>query len=89
MEFFRTYKTISDETTEGLRDLHINEDDEYDFMDESDDGEAAQRTGRGRRNPKTKLKYMQMLQDVAERKGSNILIELDDLDSVRVLASPC
>lgn len=46
---------------------------------EGGDG-TSQRKGASTRSPK--LKYMKMLQDVANRKRSQILIDLDDLDSV-------
>lgn len=55
--------------------------DEYDFMDDAD-GDNPGRTTR-RRERHSKLKYMKVLQDVADRKQSHILIELDDLDTVR------
>jgi DNA replication licensing factor MCM7 len=67
-----------------LQDLNLDEDglsDEYDFMDDADGDNAAQRTRRRERHPK--LKYMKVLQDVADRKQSHILIELDDLEAVR------
>jgi len=59
--------------------LDLNDDDldeEYDFLDESD--EEANRTRRI--NPK--LKYMRMLQKVADRTESQVLINLDDLAAV-------
>jgi DNA replication licensing factor MCM7 len=50
-------------------------------MDDADDGEGAQTRG-ARRRREPKLKYMQILQDIANRDASNIVIELDDLDVV-------
>lgn len=80
---FKTFESASEAAaTEAIEDLHIDGDatsDEYDFMDDSEDGNEAQRPRR-RREPK--LKYMQMLQDVADRERTNILIELDDLATV-------
>ncbi|KAL3457372.1 MCM2/3/5 family-domain-containing protein [Aspergillus heterothallicus] len=67
--------------TEAIEDLHIDEDgtsDEYDFMDDVNES-GAQSRGTRRRNREQKLKYMQMLQDVADRERADILIELDDL----------
>ncbi|KAF2142176.1 uncharacterized protein K452DRAFT_270955 [Aplosporella prunicola CBS 121167] len=77
-DFLRSYKSSSTEAADALEDLQIDGEDEYDFMDESDDGEAAQRSRRRDRDPK--VKYMQMLQDVADRKVNQVVIELDDLD---------
>jgi DNA replication licensing factor MCM7 len=68
--------------------LNLGEDgqsDEYDFMDESDDGAAGQRSRRQEHNRDPKKKYMQMLQDVADRATSQITIDLDDLDAVGIL----
>ncbi|KAL2800330.1 MCM2/3/5 family-domain-containing protein [Aspergillus keveii] len=67
--------------TEAIEDLHIDEDgtsDEYDFMDDVNEG-GVQSRGARRRNREQKLKYMQMLQDVADRERADVLIELDDL----------
>lgn len=76
-DFLRNYKSSSAEAAEALEGLQIDaDDDEYDFMDESD-GHGPQRNSRSR-NPK--LKYMQLLQDVADRKTNQVTIELDDLD---------
>lgn len=51
-------------------------------MDDSDDGDAGARSRRSGRHPK--VKYLKSLQDVADRVTSQVLIELDDLDSVRI-----
>lgn len=53
--------------------------DEYDFMDDAEDGENEARSRR-RGAAKSKLKYMTMLQDVADRARDQILIDLDDLN---------
>ena len=61
-----------------MGDLHLNGDgtsDEYDFMDDLDDGRTRQRVDRG----KSKTKYMTILQDVADRTSSQVLVDLDDL----------
>lgn len=79
----KTFKTI--ETSDAFEGLNINDDDldeEYDFMDESDDGTNGRTRQRGRAPRQPKLKYMQLLQAVADRKRDNVLIELDDLDEV-------
>lgn len=85
-DFLENYKSFQEDTAaEGLEDLHINGDntsDEYDFMDDIDERDDGH--GRRRRHPDTepKRKYMRILQEVADRKQSNLLIELDDLDEV-------
>lgn len=84
LQHFKTLQSTSEAAaTEALEDLNIDGDrssDEYDFMDDVDDEGADTRGARRRREPK--LKYMQILQDIANRDVSNIVIELDDLDIV-------
>ncbi len=69
-----------------LQDLNLQDEDlsdEYDFMDDVADGDRVSRRGpEGAQDPK--LKYMKILQDVANRDVSEILIELDDLHAVRI-----
>ena len=51
--------------------------DEYDMVDDSDDPATnANRTRHG------KAKYMQILQDVADRAATGIVIDLNDLEAV-------
>lgn len=85
LENFKSSESASEDTAAAAIDgLHIDGDgmsDEYDFMDDAENGE----TSRSRRESQTrrdKRKYMASLQDVADRVKSNILIELDDLDLV-------
>jgi DNA replication licensing factor MCM7 len=88
LQHFKTFESASEAAaTEAIEDLHIDGDatsDEYDFMDdvENENGQQGTRACRGRREPK--LKYMQILQDIADRERSNVLIELDDLATVRL-----
>lgn len=81
LQTFKSFESASENAaTEAIEGLHIDGDntsDEYDFMDDVD----GQQTGTAR-SKKPKLKYMQMLQEVADRTRSNILIELDDLETV-------
>ncbi|KAJ9626264.1 DNA replication licensing factor MCM7 [Taxawa tesnikishii (nom. ined.)] len=82
-DFIRNFKSDTEEAEDALKKLNLNEngtDDEYDFMDESDDGEAARKSSR-RQHSKSGRKYMDMLQSVADREISHITIELDDLDT--------
>jgi MCM N-terminal domain len=78
-DFLKNFKTSESASeaaaTEAIQGLRIDgdrTDDEYDFMDDVDTEQ--------RRDPKTK--YMQVLQDIANRDSNNILIELDDLETV-------
>ena len=73
LEKFETSKTSSDTTAEALDADHTS--DEYDFLDDVADED------RSRRRPKRK--YMEMLQEVADRERQNIVVELDDLNEVR------
>lgn len=86
-DFLRSYKSSTAQATNALEDLHIEEDglsDEYDFMDDVEDG-AGQGDRRADRGRSPKVKYMKILQDVADRASSQILIELDDLDAVGIV----
>ncbi|KXG54076.1 Nucleic acid-binding, OB-fold [Penicillium griseofulvum] len=81
LQGFKTFQSSSEAAaTEALEDLNIDDgqtSDEYDFMDDVDETNGNTRGARRHREPK--LKYMQILQDIANRDKSNILIELDDL----------
>lgn len=66
--------------------MNIDEDglsDEYDFVDDMDDDE--ENTGRHTRQQANQptLKYMELLQNVANRKEDEVVIDLDDLAQVR------
>ncbi|KAJ5281715.1 DNA replication licensing factor MCM7 [Penicillium angulare] len=82
LKHFKTLQSTSEAAaTEALEDLNIDGNrtsDEYDFMDDAEEDGAATRGARRRREPK--LKYMQILQDVANRDVQHILIELDDVE---------
>jgi DNA replication licensing factor MCM7 len=88
LENFKSSQSRSEEAAAGaIDDLNLEEDrtsDEYDFMDDvaEGDGSASRRAGRSR---PTKRKYMSILQEVANRERSSILIELDDLEEVRLV----
>ncbi len=82
LEKFETSKTSAEAAAEAIDGLHLDGDhtsDEYDFMDDIEDGARSNSRGRPKR------KYMDMLQEVADRERQNILIELDDLHEVRTL----
>ncbi|KAJ6103704.1 DNA replication licensing factor MCM7 [Penicillium sp. IBT 16267x] len=84
-DFLKHFKTMqsTDEAaaTEALEGLNIDGNrtsDEYDMMD---DIEGVAQTRSARKQRQVKLKYMDMLMDVANRDSSHILIELDDLET--------
>ncbi len=56
------------------------EEDEYDMVDDADDPAP---NGTQSRN-KSKLKYMDILQDVSNRMRDNILIDLNDVEAVSI-----
>ncbi|EAW13889.1 DNA replication licensing factor MCM7 [Aspergillus clavatus NRRL 1] len=80
LQHFKSFESASEAAaTEAIEDLRIDEDgtsDEYDFMDDVDEANGG---GARRRRREPKLKYMQILQDIADRERTNVLIELDDL----------
>ncbi|KAK4173646.1 putative DNA replication licensing factor [Triangularia setosa] len=80
--FLTDFKTSAQETiTTALGNITINEDDlsdDYDFMDEDDEGEQQRRRQpRGEKQPVHKYKVM--LQELADRKTNEVVIELDDI----------
>jgi DNA replication licensing factor MCM7 len=66
---------LDDVNTDGQDDTS----DEYDMLDDVAGGKEARQRNKFRT---PKLKYMDMLQQVADRKISEVCIELDDLDNV-------
>lgn len=76
-----------------MLDLQLDDDDdeddfsdEYDFVDEEDEAQmqrrAARKLERQLAKQPTRVKYMQLLQKVANRIEDEITIELDDLAEV-------
>ena len=79
-DFLSSYKTAG--TSEDSTNGHADGDgtsDEYDFMDDAEDGEGQ----RSRRRGEPRAKYQELLQEIADRKRDHIYIDLDDLDEVR------
>jgi DNA replication licensing factor MCM7 len=82
LQSFKTAPKTAASAAEALLGMHIDDDDlsdDYDFMDD-DDGSAQE--ARRARKEKARLpqkKYMDLLQNVANRAEKNITIELDDL----------
>jgi DNA replication licensing factor MCM7 len=89
LENFKSSESASEETAaDAIDGLHIDGDgtsDEYDFMDDAENGDRTR--SRREESRRDKRKYMSLLQDIADRVKSNILIELDDLDLVGSLPS--
>ncbi|KAF8854124.1 MCM-domain-containing protein [Acephala macrosclerotiorum] len=82
-DFLQSFKTTpKTELAGALGDMNIDEDDfsdEYDFMDDDDD-ERQNTRRQARAQAKTpKLKYMDVLQKVADRFEDEITIDLDDV----------
>ena len=77
--------------TNALQSLNIDEDglsDEYDFMEDAADAPGETRSDiKGQRDRDPKKKYMEILQNIADRQSSEICVELDDLDAV--CSFPC
>ena len=88
LQNFKSSQSRSEEAAaDAIGDLNLEEDgtsDEYDFMDDVADGDSAAPRRVGRSRP-TKRKYMSILQEIADRELSSILIELDDLEEVRLV----
>lgn len=83
--FLRNYKTSPASALERALDgMNIDEDDfsdDYDFMDDDEEeGDARRRTRTQAKEPK--LKYKELLQQVADRYEEEITVELDDLAKV-------
>jgi DNA replication licensing factor MCM7 len=89
-DFLRTFKsTPASALTKALNGMTVEEDglsDEYDFMDDEDEGgENVRRQAKQDANHPT-LKYMDLLGKVSNRYENEITIELDDLAIVNILA---
>lgn len=81
VDFLKNYKSSSTEAADQLQGLTLNgdgEDEEYDMVDDSDDPAP---NGAQTRS-KSKLKYMNQLQEVANRERDEIQIDLNDVEAV-------
>ena len=85
-DFLEKFKTSPQDTiTHAIGQISIDEDDlsdEDDFMDE--DGEAAQNARRKKaaQRQQPKHKYVELMQQLADRAIDEVLIDLDDVVSV-------
>ena len=81
LDKFEASQTISEDAASDIEGLQLDGDhtsDEYDFMDD-----VAAPNGTRSRRTAPKRKYMEMLQEVADRERTNVLVDLDDLREVR------
>jgi DNA replication licensing factor MCM7 len=68
-----------------MGDLNLQDDnlsDEYDFMDDEDSEGRTTRQRAQNRAKEPKLKYLELLQSIADRYEDEITIDLDDLAKV-------
>ena len=85
--FLKDFKTTPEEAlTHAIGNVTIGEDDlsddDYDFMDEDEEARARrQQEKAAKRGPQPK--YQIMLQELADRNIDEVMIDLDDLASVR------
>lgn len=84
--FLQDFKASpADSLTHALGGMDIAEDeldDEYDFMDDDNDDEELQRQERADRK-KPYHKYKDLMQQLADRKIDEVLVDLDDVAQVR------
>lgn len=90
-DFLQTFKTTpTTAITDALGGMNIDQDDlsdEYDFMDDDDnEGQNARRQTRSQ-SKMPKLKYLDLLQKVADRYEDEITIDLDDVAKVDLSGS--
>ena len=72
-------------TVDALENLNLDGDDisdDYDFMEDADEASGNRRRTRHSRDREPRKKYMDVLQEVADRKLSEICVDLDDLATV-------
>jgi MCM N-terminal domain len=82
LEAFKTSSTTS--AIDALNEMNIDDDDfsdEYDFAESDEEAQEARRAAR-KESSRPKLKYMELLQRIANREEDEITIELDDLAEV-------
>ncbi|KAL2016529.1 hypothetical protein VTK56DRAFT_3423 [Thermocarpiscus australiensis] len=82
--FLSDFKTSPEQTiTTALGNITIDEDDlsdDYDFMDQDDEAHQRRQQEKARRRT-PQHKYKDMLQELADRKINEVVIDLDDLHS--------
>jgi len=86
---FKTTQTAS--VADGLLDMNIDDDDlsdEYDFAESDEEAQEVRRAAR-KQAWMPRKKYMEILQQVANRQQDEVTIELDDLFEVCKSATFC
>jgi len=86
---FKTSNTTS--FVDGVLDMNIDDDDisdEYDFAESDEEAQEARRAAR-KQGSMPHHKYMDVLQEVANRQRDEVTIELDDLFEVNINAMLC
>jgi hypothetical protein len=81
VDFLKHYKSSSTEAADQLEGLSLNgngADEEYDMVDDSGDPVPNARNGNG----KSKIKYLNQLQEVSNRERDEIVIDLNDVELV-------
>lgn len=91
-DFLTQFKTSpQDSITHAIGQISINEDDlsddEYDFMDEDDNAQQQRRRQKAARQ-QPKHKYAEMMQQLANREVDEVLVDLDDIVTVRHYSDP-
>jgi DNA replication licensing factor MCM7 len=81
-DFLKNFKSSSTEAADQLEGLNLNgngAEEEYDMVDDSGDPVPnGARTGNG----KSKIKYLNQLQEVSNRERDEIVIDLNDVELV-------
>jgi hypothetical protein len=81
VDFLKHFKSSSTEAADQLEGLSLNgngADEEYDMVDDSGDPVPNARNGNG----KSKIKYLNQLQEVSNRERDEIVIDLNDVELV-------
>lgn len=87
MHNYKTAKRTN--TSDGMLDIEIDDDDfsdDYDFADSDDEAAETRRIARQQAR-KPVVKYLDLLQKVSNRLEDEITIELDDLAQVRRMSN--
>ena len=78
--------TNEDSAADALENLNLDGDDisdDYDFMDDADGRSNGRRRPQRTESQRSRKKYIEMLQHIADRQLSEICIDLDDIATVR------
>jgi len=86
-DFFANFKsTETSDATDALAHLRLDGDrtsDEYDFMDDAEDDDTTNsQTRTTQRSRDSKHKYVNLFEEVANRRQNHITVDLDDIKEV-------